>query len=465
MKNTVTPKLISSLRSGFALLLLVTLLQSCDNFTETGLPPGQLASAAVFEDKSTATAAMLDIYAKLRDVGILSGIPTGLSSQLGSYADELDFYGEATNGTRLFYNNALVASNTDVSDWWANSYNGIYAANSVIEGLAASENIKSEDKAALTGEALFVRALLHFYLVNLYGGVPYIDTTDYRLNQVAARQSEDAVYLKIIADLERAIDYLPDTEFPSRTRPDRAAAAALLARVYLYHGDWAEASNAASAVLNTGNYLMEDDIDNVFLKDSPSTIWQLSPQGDGINTNEGVTFIFNSGPPPFVALTNALLDAFEPGDLRRSHWIATVTGDSGVWFHANKYKEQTNTDSSLEYSIILRVAEQYLIRAEARAQQGELIGAIEDLNMVRNHAGLGNTTANGKEQLLDAIQRERRAEFFTEQGHRFFDLKRTGTIDAALSFKPGWNATDKLLPIPEADLLMNANLAPQNPGY
>lgn len=463
MNNTYKPKL--NIYSLIFILIMVATIQSCDNFTETGLPPGQMTSVAVFEDKSTATAAMLDVYAKLRDIGLLSGIPTGLSNQLGNYADELTFYGETTNGTRLFYNNALLPSNTDVSDWWANSYNEIYAANAMVEGLAASENIKSEDKAALTGEALFVRALLHFYLVNLYGAVPYITTTDYRLNQVTVKLPEEEVYQHIIDDLERAVEFLPEVPNAARTRPNRAAAAALLARVYLYHGDWAEASNAASYILNTGNYLMEDDIDKIFLKDSQSTIWQFSPQGDGINTNEGVTFIFNSGPPPFVALTTSLMESFESGDLRRSHWTAAVSGDAGVWYHANKYKEQTITDSAVEYSIILRVAEQYLIRAEARAQQGDLIGAIEDLNVVRNHAGLGNTTASGKMEILEAIQRERRVEFFTEQGHRFFDLKRTGTIDAALSLKPGWNATDKFLPIPEADLLMNANLAPQNPGY
>jgi hypothetical protein len=88
------------------------------------------------------------------------------------------------------------------------------------------------------------------------------------------------------------------------------------------------------------------------------------------------------------------------------------------------------------------------------------------LNIIRHAAGLGDTPASSQQEILDAIQRERRVELFTEYGHRFFDLKRNGGLDAALSpVKPGWNTTDALLPLPEAELLLNPNLAPQNTGY
>jgi len=132
----------------------------------------------------------------------------------------------------------------------------------------------------------------------------------------------------------------------------------------------------------------------------------------------------------------------------------------------NKYKERTSTGESVEYSIVLGLPEQYLIRAEARAMQGELVSAAEDLNAIRARAGLGETGASGQQQLLDAIAQERRVELFTEFGHRYFDLKRTGRLDAALGgLKPGWQATDRRLPIPEAQILLNPNLNPQNDGY
>ena len=115
---------------------------------------------------------------------------------------------------------------------------------------------------------------------------------------------------------------------------------------------------------------------------------------------------------------------------------------------------------------MLRLSEQYLIRAEARAQQGDLIGAKEDLNVVRNTAGLGNTMAITANEIVTAVIAERRFEFFTEMGMRFFDLQRTGNLDSTLSIvKPGWNSTDQYWPIPQSELLINPNLAPQNAGY
>lgn len=450
----------------YALLIPIFLLWGCDNFVEVDLPSGQLTAPAVFEDVSTANAAMADVYAKLRESGAVTGNGTGVSSLMGNYADELDYYGDSAAATQSFYNNALTATDGTVAGLWNNSYNEIYSANAIIEGVAASTGLPATDKNRLTCEALFVRALVHFYLVNLYGPIPYVTTTDYEQNRHVGRLPIDVVYANIIADLEQAQTLLPEDASPERVRPNKAAAAALLARAYLYDNRWAEAANAASAVLNDANYAMESDIDAVFLKGSTSTIWQLKPSADGINTYEGSNFIFTAGPPPFVSLTGDLVAAFEPGDLRRTHWVGSVTDGTTTWYYANKYKEQTNTGSSVEYSIVLRVAEQYLIRAEARARQGELIGAKEDLNVIRNAAGLGDTPAVSQQDILDAVQRERRVELFTEHGHRFFDLKRNGSLDAVLSpVKPGWNTTDALLPLPEAELLLNPNLAPQNPGY
>jgi hypothetical protein len=234
----------------------------------------------------------------------------------------------------------------------------------------------------------------------------------------------------------------------------------------LYHQDWAEAADAASAVLNNPNYSWETDLDKVFLKESATTIWQFKPKIDGTNTDEGGTYIFVTGPPPSVALSAAFVTSFEQGDQRKVHWTKTVTDGSTTWCHAYKYKQNTNTGTALEYSVILRLAEQYLIRAEARAKQGDLIGAKEDLNRIRNTAGLGDTPAQTDEDILKAILQERKAELFTEYGHRFFDLKRTGFINETLSVsKPGWDANDMLWPVPETELLANPKLAPQNPGY
>lgn len=313
-----------------------------------------------------------------------------------------------------------------------------------------------------------MRALVHFYLVNLYGDVPYITTTDYEVNRTVSRMPVATVYNLIKADLATAVDLLPqDYVSSNRVRPNKLTARALLARLNLYMGNWDEASNDASAVINeTSLYSIEPNLDAAFLKTNPSTIWQFSPALSDNNTQEASTFLFVAGPPPMSALTNALVSSFSVGDLRRTHWIGSITDGTTTWYYPNKYKNMLTEGGSMEHSIVLRLEEQYLIRAEARARQGNLSGAKDDLNIIRTRAGLANTTAVTDVDLIAAVIEERRFELFTEFGHRFFDLKRTNTLNAVLgSVKPGWNDTDKLLPLPANELTLNPNLAPQNPGY
>ena len=449
-------------------LCLLIFLASCDDFVEVDLPNSQLTAPAVFEDAVTANAAMVSIYAKMRSQGLLTGSASGLSHLLGNYSDELMFYGNNQNGAIAFYNNALIASNPDVKDFWNNSYNQIYCANAIIKGVDNSEALSTNVKNQLKGEALFSRALLHLYLVNLYGDIPYITTIDYRENSVVTRTPSNLVYAKIIEDLQLAITLLPDNyPTPERVRPNKYAAHALLARVFLYNQNWEAAKNEATTVIeNTDLYTWVSNLDEVFLKESTATIWQFSPSDSGGNAEEGATFIFTSGPPPLSALTQNFVNGFEVSDQRKVHWVNAVTDGVTTWFHPYKYKQQNNSAGSLEYSVVLRLAEMYLIRAEAYAHLGDLDAAKTDLNKIRNTAGLPDTSASTQQELLDAILQERRVELFTEYGHRFFDLKRFGKLNEVLSpIKAGWSNNDALFPIPESELLLNPNLAPQNPGY
>ena len=451
------------------LVLIITCsITACSKFTDVNLPSSQLSTGAVFEDKATANAAITDIYAKIRETGLLSGRNTGLSVQLGLYADELQYYGLPTTGQANFYNNSLTALGSEITTLWTSSYNQIYAANALVEGISKSSTLQAVDKQQYMGEALFVRALLHFYLVNSFGPIPYIKTTNYQQNKVANRMPEAEVYALIKSDLEQSITLLPaQYNGAERVRPNKGAAQAMLARVCLYMKKWDEASNAASAILDQSSlYKWPTDLHTVFVKESPSTIWQLTPATTTENTYEAKSFIFIQGPPPSVAISSSLLGAFTDNDLRRDRWINKVTTGTSSWYHANKYKERLATTASKEYSIVLRTAEQYLIRAESRAHHGNLTGAKEDLNKVRNLAGLANSSASTVDEIIDAVLQERRLELFTEFGHRFFDLKRTGKLNIVLSpLKPQWGIADQFLPIPESELLLNPNLKPQNAGY
>lgn len=464
MKNRIkTPKY-------FVLTYLLTVciaLQGCDEFIEVAQPNSQLTLTAVFENNTTATAALTDIYAQMRENGVLTGRSNGLSSLLGTYADELTSFENGIYTTAPFYDNALSPSLSYIRSIWQHSYAQIYAANAVIEGINNSTALSENQKKQLKGEALFIRSLLHFYLTNLYGEVPYISSTNYKENSLVNRIPKEVIYENIIADLKMASNLIEITYIePNRTRPNRSTIQALLARVYLYNGNYAEAANASSAVLNENSlYQIVTNLDLVFLKNSTSTIWQFSSGSNVSNTYEASTFILLAGPPTLFSLTEKVMNQFEEEDLRKIHWTKTITNGSEKWSFPFKYKLHNLTESTQENSIVFRMEEQLLIRAEARARQGETIGAIEDLNKIRNRAGLPNTSANTQQQIIESIVKERQVEFFTEYGHRFFDLKRWNLLDSTLNTKLGWNSNDKLWPLPLSEMNANPNLTPQNPGY
>lgn len=445
----------------------ILLLFSCEQFVEIDAPNDQLTGDVIYNDASTVTAALTNIYAHLRDDGITNGQLNGMGNLFGLYSDDLDLYSTALRQIQGFHLSSLEASNSNVSNLWKNSYKLIYASNAIIEGVVKTSKLKEADKNQFLGEAYFIRGFLHFYLVNLFGDIPFIETTDYKTNSKVSRIPIENVYKKIIADLVQSKSLLKESYIGSeKARPNKWVVSALLARLYLYKKEWQKALEESTAIISNGGYTLEADITKVFLKTSPETLWQFSSAASGYNTYEGFTFIFNSGPPRTVALTNGLIQSFKPTDLRLANWTKTITKGSNLWYHAYKYKQRGPTSSSKEYSVMFRLAEQYLIRAEAKVKLGDLPGAVQDINIIRSRAGLVGTTATSSDDLLNAVLEERRHELFTELGHRWFDLKRTGKASSYLPLvKSNWKSTAILLPIPESELLLNPNLKPQNNGY
>ncbi|MHA7944926.1 RagB/SusD family nutrient uptake outer membrane protein [Formosa sp. 3Alg 14/1] len=439
---------------------------SCSEFVDVDPPKNFLVAETVFNDPATVESALANIYYKMREQGLVSG-RYGVSSLLGIYSDELDYY-LFNSEYQEFYGHSIISSNTVVSGWWSHAYNVIYAANDIIKGVKSSDALSLEEKDVFLGQALFIRGYIHSLLVNLYGDIPYITTTNYLENNIVVRIPEETVYDNIIYDLTQAIPLLEGLE-PSAERviPNQATAIALLARIYLYTEQYELAEETATILIS--NHNLETDITKVFLKDSRETLWQFKPNGiSDMNTYEANEFVIQSIPGQAYALSQTLLDEFEPNDLRVSNWIGTKISDDGstTLKFAYKYKALFTELNSLEYSILFRLSEQYLIRAESRAKLGDVSGAQLDLNTIRNRAGLGNTSASNKEGLLNALLHERQVELFTEFGHRWFDLKRLGLVEKILQpIKPNWKSTDVLLPIPESELEKNPNLKPQNLGY
>ncbi|GAA3622314.1 RagB/SusD family nutrient uptake outer membrane protein [Flavivirga jejuensis] len=442
-------------------------LTACTDFVEVDLPKNQLSAASIFEDALVTETAINGVYYQMRTNGLISG--DGLSVSMGLYTDELDYYKLGREEPLENYQNHTVRSNDlIVANLWNSAYTQVYTVNAILDGVENSVNLTSEEKDQFKGEALFVRSYLHLLLAELFGDIPYIKGIDYEVNKAVTRIPRVLAYDDIIADLILAVDLLPDEDISEeRIRPYASVAEAVLARAYLYTQQWTLAEAMADRVITKFGAL-EPDLSKVFLKEASGTIWQFKPNADGDNTNEGTNFIFTIGPPSNIAMSDLLFGAFESGDLRQSSWVKEVsnTANTETWCHAFKYKEQSNTGSSVEYSIQLRLAEQYLIRAESRAHLGDISGAQADINAVRNRAGLDNTAAVTLNELLDAILQERRVELFTEQGHRWFDLKRMGKATEVLgAIKPNWKDIHMLLPVPDKELTLNPNLLPQNNGY
>lgn len=458
------------------LVVLASLLVmgSCEDFVTVPAPNTQLFQELVFEDEATAIAALASLYFQLAsNFSFADGYLYSVTFTEALYSDELVYYSATPSPRTEFYLNSVTPFNAAVSSNWNNCYKIIYESNRIIEGASVSVELTESTRNKLLGEAYFIRAFCHFYLVNLFGDVPLITSTNYTENANASRSPIDAVYVQITSDLQKSKDLLSDS-YPSagRVRVNKSAAIALLARVYLYTEEYARAEAEATEVISkTMQYTLLQNLDEVFLSTSTEAIWQLLPKGGTQNyTNEGLLFILRAAPTG-NALRAELYNSLEDGDLRKIHWIGSITSSSGstTWYFPYKYKENVANATGAEYSMVMRLAEQYLIRAEARAMQDNLTGlnsAQSDINAIRDRAGLPNTTASSKDQLLAAIAHERRAELFTEWGHRFFDLKRTGKLNEVLpAIKPNWNDTDALLPIPQSEMLINQNLKPQNPGY
>jgi tetratricopeptide (TPR) repeat protein len=440
---------------------------SCEDFVDIDPPNNQLIGTEVFEDATTVDAAFAHIYSQLRENAFTDGGLLGLSYLLGHYTDELTLYSVNLPGVQNYSNNNVLASDSSIKKWWDTSYNLIYATNRILEGVENSTEISPDDKSRFLGEAHFLRGFIHFYLTNLFGSIPYIDSTDYRVNIEVTRLDEDLVYQKIIEDLLSAKVLLPeaDSNFEN-LRPNYWVASALLSRVYLYTKNWQLAFDEASSIITNGSYTLNNELSEVFLKSSTETLWQLDAGMAGNNTREAGTFIFVSGPPPNSAISSYLINAFESGDARFSNWVNSVTDGVETWYYTFKYKLNIPTGTTEECSILFRLAELYLIAAEAQVQLGNLSEALNFLNAIRDRASLAPITSLNQNDVLNSIIKERRIEFFSEQGHRFFDLKRTGRTSSVLPpIKPNWHSTDILFPIPESELILNPNLLPQNEGY
>lgn len=474
-----------------ASIVFMSLCQfSCRKFVLVETPPGQITQNNAFTSDRTANGVLVNIYST-----ISQGYTANMAKFGGLLADEFGLWSGADFRHAGYYKNSLTATvlQTTGDEMWLFSYSVIYRCNIAIEGLT-NGSITPSVKKQLLGEAYFLRAWFYFYLVNLYGDLPLAIVTDTETNRLLPRSQKTTVYDLITSDLIKAKENLshsfvdaslnPYAGNPERVRPNYWAATALLARVYLYNGNNSGAETEATKIINEPTFSLVPTFASVFLKNSQEAIWQIQPTDFGWNTREGRMFVLKASPTGLraakpVYISSYLINAFEPNDKRRTQWIDSFNISSVKYYFPSKYKvgaqsSSVNSVNTLtEYSMMLRLGEQYLIRAEAKAKQNNLTGAIADLDQIRNRATLpliANTNPGiSQSDLLDVILHERQVELFSEWAHRWFDLKRFSKVEQVMNvvtpIKGGtWETTDQLLPIPFKELQSGINLV-QNPGY
>jgi hypothetical protein len=475
MKNITKKLLIGLLPGAISLGSCKKLIQIPPN------APNQLVTAQVFGDSADAIAGVVNLYTRFSGATSSPGslVNGGITLYTALSGDELNYTGSRTNLQSECYKDVIPSNDNTNSNLWYFSYgdgNGIYQTNACIAGLTASTGISASLKTQLIGECEVMRAFYYFNMYYIWGGVPLVTTTNYQVNESLPKADSAAIFTQIINDLKDAQQRLT-IAYPStgRARPNLYTATALLAKAYLFQQDYPDAYTQANSLIGSGIYNLVADPNQVFLDGSTEAIWQVPAYGTISNypTTEGYLFVPYSSTtlPPYV-LSSAQLSAFESGDLRLADWVSLNTIRSVQYYYPYKYKNyEINGNATDEDYMVFRLAEQYLIRAEAQAQGAGngLAGAIADLNMIRSRAQLGNYAGTAEPAaVLAAIMHERQVELFCEWGNRWMDLKRTGMIDVILNAeKPGSWPSDghaALFPIPTDQLQLDPFLV-QNPGY
>ncbi|MEN7550106.1 RagB/SusD family nutrient uptake outer membrane protein [Rapidithrix thailandica] len=418
-------------------------------------PADAISFDKMFSDEEGARAATLGNYSYLKDPYYIKYL-----MQMGEFpGDNVSLSGTTTDHLFYAYNYQHFPGMGNTTGFWRKSYQTIYGANQVIENI---ENGVSDELDQLKGENYFIRAMVHFDLVRLFGrpyaqdggaslGVMIKDNTD--VEDIPGRSTVKEVYDFVEGDLLRAVDLMGSSK--SNAYASKEVAYALLARLYLYKEDNAKAIEYADKVINSGRYELvstsnlpgyyrldpEENSETIFaikhiaVDDREwGSIGSMYYHGDGAGWGE-------------MYASQTIRELLIPEDQRNSfiepqyqydeddNIIVDDEGNPVLYerggypkYYINKFSYQDDI-VTLSSPVILRLAEMYLTRAEANAKLGNDQEAIDDVNLIRERAGL--TGANlytvgdlkGHASVLDVVLEERRMELMFE-AHRPFDVYR-----------------------------------------
>lgn len=436
-------------------------------------PQSSLDATTAYTTKSGVEAGILGIYD-----GVSGGDYFGLAVWIYAdlYADNLSHTGTFPTFAQMT-NKQLLPDNVNISSMWNDMYNTINRANNIIES-APKITDPSFNKNAAIAEARTLRGFTYFNLLRFFGGstdgynkgttgqgIPIFTTPTLSPQDATPKpkSTEAEVYALIISDLDFGIANLPATA--ANGRLTRNAATALKARLQLYREQWADAETLATNVISqfaasaNGGLISGANYANLWLSKNqkPESIWELQYFPDDRNFGAFYYYTGATGGRNEITTSASLRNAHEAGDLRLA--VNNTTAAPGIPANKTRKFSRVAGDDNI---ILIRLAELYLIRAEARIRKAspDMVGAISDLNLIRSRAGLPASLAVTTNEILNAILQERRIEL-AHEGHRFFDLRRYNAI-SVLGITEPFRA---LWPIPQRENQTSGDVVKQNPGY
>jgi starch-binding outer membrane protein, SusD/RagB family len=374
--------------------------------------------------------------------------------------------------------------NTEIDDLYTQAYRTIDLANNIIAFAPTVPGLDANRVNDMLGQAYAFRGMMYFELVKYFGGIPnkygelgvVLETeasVGVNADSYKSRASLTATWDQIKSDLEQAEKLLPVSRASNvltRSRLVKSAATAMLARYYLYLDQWAQSESYATQVIGVSTYSLTKPFSNIFRTEfSTEAVFEMDYNvvdfsgfrqwyyPASLNGRGGLSFH-----KPFADQLIALrgIDA-------RSDLIELNPAFGGVY-----YSTKFNLLQNASNVPVIRIAEMYLIRAEARARQNKITEGLADLNAVRSRANLANETATTQADLVNLVLEERKLEFAIE-GHRFFDMTRTGRAVNTFTNLPRTTGASVysigsvlkyVFPIPTSEMLTNKNMA-QNPAY
>lgn len=443
------------------LILILINASSCEKLVTVQGPANAVDSQVLFSSEVGFESALRGMYMDM-SAGNLTLMSGGPSVYLSLYADDLIPRSTAVN-YQAFYGNNVLSSSSVVSIFWNTAYYGIYRSNLMLESLENATFLTTQKRNNYKAQALFMRALYHFYLKELFGEVPLVLSSNYLVNSNVGRTDLNTINQQIILDLENAVTLIDKESRTDKSFIDYYTIHTFLARIYLYSNKFDKAILSCDTVINSGRFVLEP-LNNVFKIGSKEIIWNLT--NEYRNVAEARSFVPSSPTTaPLFYLSPTILNAFDNHDKRKDAWIKEVKVSNTIYNYVTKYNNRNNGIPVTEYQVMFRLAEMYLVRSEAYIRAGKIKESLIDLNQIRKRAGLDQLNSVEEKELLQLVVDERQREFFCEWGHRWFDLRRLQLVDYILKpMKVGYKPHNALLPLPFSQIQRNKNLK-QNEGY